>query len=92
MGEHAAVYADVLPGDEGGLVGGQEDNQRGDVLRTAEAWVSACRSMVACTASRPGFSGISMKPGDIALHRMPCFPNSAAAYLVRLISAAFDAP
>src|SRR5208282_4142928 len=37
MGEHAAVYADVLPGDEGGFVTGQEDHQRGDVLRAAEA-------------------------------------------------------
>ena len=54
--------------------------------------VSACRSRVACTASRPGFSPITMKPGDIALQRTPCLPNSAAAYLVRLISAALDAP
>src|SRR5580704_10497194 len=37
VGEHAAVYADVLSGDEGGFVAGQEDHQRGDVLRTAEA-------------------------------------------------------
>jgi len=27
--------------------------------------------MVAITASRPGFSPITMKPGDIALHRNP---------------------
>jgi len=37
MGEHAAVYADALSGDEGGLVAGQEDHQRGDVRRAAEA-------------------------------------------------------
>ena len=60
MSEHAAVHADVLSGYEGGFVGGQEDRQRGDVLRAAEAGVSACRSMVAFTASRPGFSSITM--------------------------------
>lgn len=54
--------------------------------------VSACRSMVACTASRSGFSPITMKPGDIALHLIPCLPNSVAAYRVRLTSAALDAP
>ena len=37
VGEHAAVHADVLPGDEGGFVAGQEDDQRRDVLRAAEA-------------------------------------------------------
>jgi hypothetical protein len=48
--------------------------------------------MTASTVSRPGFSPITMKPGDIALQRTPCLPNSAAVYLVRLTRAALDAP
>src|SRR5271156_802491 len=37
VGEHAAVHADVLAGDERGFVAGQEDHQRGDVLGGPEA-------------------------------------------------------
>jgi hypothetical protein len=50
------------------------------------------RSMVAVIASLPGLPGITMKPGEIALHLIRCLPNSVATYLVRLISAALDAP
>src|SRR5258705_3558250 len=37
VGEHAAVYADVLPGDERGLVRGEEHDHRRDVLGASEA-------------------------------------------------------
>ena len=43
MGEQATVHADVLPGDERRFVAGQEDHQRRDVLRAAEAGVRWCQ-------------------------------------------------
>src|SRR6266851_36934 len=52
------------------------------------------RNIVASTASRPGaaFAWVTMKPGEMALHRTPRLPNSVATYRVRLIRAAFEAP
>jgi len=83
----AAVGHQRFARDEAGVLAGEEEGDRGDVLRPP-----GLRSMPSIASGLPRWSsGVLMPPGQIALTRMRSGASSTATARVRLITAAFAA-
>ena len=91
-GADAAIDNQIRAGDPARRVGGEEQCGIGDVVGTAEP-LQRRRRLPAADAFRPALSRCrrgGSGPGQIELTRMPCAPNSSAAALVNISSAALE--
>ena len=94
VGRHAAVDGDHLSGDVARLVGGQEDDELGDVVGLAQIWGEGRppqnSSMPSVRWART--ASVMMSPGTIVLTRTPCLPWPAATYIVSVLTPALETP
>ena len=89
----AAVHHDGLAGDGAGLVAGQKQRRLGDVpgLDLEGGGLVGVQETLAGLASKPLFSGVFTKPGQMALQRMLLRAKSMATERVMLSAPALAA-
>ena len=86
------IHVDRRAGDERCGIAHQEIHHRSDLLRLARATQCAGSgtSFAACGTRAP--IAVLIRPGAIAFTRMPCRPSRVPRLLVRLMTAALEAP